>query len=498
MAAAASRWSPATRCSTSTCCRCAGARSRACASSRRPRATPTTTWCASTATSPARCCDPSHISLFRRDCGPGAVRDHLLKQDLIYVGGGSILSLLGVWRAHGIDEDLRAAWQAGVILCRRVGRLAVLVRVGPDGLPPRRQALRRPRLPPALQRRALRGGVQPAAGLPRRAAGRDARRATRRRTARRCTSSARTCTGWCSRARRRARIVSRPWATRSSNCRWRPPISASGRRSRLPPPKTILAMGGGGFSMEPENPALDDYVLGLAGVPMPRICLLPTASGRRRGADPPVPRDVRGARVRADPHLAVPARPPADPAARDTAGAGRRVRRRRLDARAARGLARARPGPDSARVLGVGRRARGAVGGRDVLVRVGDHDVDGRAGAVARARLAARVALGARRRRAGAPAGVPRGGRRRDDPAGLRRRRRRRAVVPRAGTGGGRELAARPARAAHGAATARPCSSHECSRSRTASARLPRSPSFAPCGRSGRGRLAAAAAARRS
>jgi dipeptidase E len=61
-------------------------------------------------------CEPSHISLFRRDCGPGNVRGHLLKQDLIYVGGGSILSLLGVWRAHGIDEDLRAAWRAGVIL----------------------------------------------------------------------------------------------------------------------------------------------------------------------------------------------------------------------------------------------------------------------------------------------------------------------------------------------------------------------------------------------
>ena len=38
-------------------------------------------------------------------------------------------------------------------------------------------------------------------------------------------------------------------------------------------------MGGGGFSMEPENPALDDYVLGLADAPLPRICLLPTASG---------------------------------------------------------------------------------------------------------------------------------------------------------------------------------------------------------------------------
>jgi peptidase E len=62
-------------------------------------------------------CEPSHISLFRRDSGPGDVREHLLAQDVIYVGGGSILSLLGVWRAHGIDEDLRAAWRAGVILC---------------------------------------------------------------------------------------------------------------------------------------------------------------------------------------------------------------------------------------------------------------------------------------------------------------------------------------------------------------------------------------------
>jgi dipeptidase E len=62
-------------------------------------------------------CEPSHISLFRRDCGPGQVREHLLNQDLVYVGGGSILSLLGVWRAHGIDADLRAAWEAGVIMC---------------------------------------------------------------------------------------------------------------------------------------------------------------------------------------------------------------------------------------------------------------------------------------------------------------------------------------------------------------------------------------------
>lgn len=41
----------------------------------------------------------------------------------------------------------------------------------------------------------------------------------------------------------------------------------------------IVAMGGGGFSMEPENPLLDDYILGLARREKPKICLIPTASG---------------------------------------------------------------------------------------------------------------------------------------------------------------------------------------------------------------------------
>jgi dipeptidase E len=66
---------------------------------------------------PADRCEASHISLFRREQGPADLREHLLSQDLIYVGGGSIVSLLGVWRAHGIDEILREAWEAGVVLC---------------------------------------------------------------------------------------------------------------------------------------------------------------------------------------------------------------------------------------------------------------------------------------------------------------------------------------------------------------------------------------------
>ncbi len=60
---------------------------------------------------------PSHISLFRRERGVPDMRAHLLAQDLIYVGGGSLLSLLGVWRAHGVDSMLREAWEAGVVLC---------------------------------------------------------------------------------------------------------------------------------------------------------------------------------------------------------------------------------------------------------------------------------------------------------------------------------------------------------------------------------------------
>ncbi|WP_047986424.1 Type 1 glutamine amidotransferase-like domain-containing protein [Ornithinibacillus californiensis] len=43
--------------------------------------------------------------------------------------------------------------------------------------------------------------------------------------------------------------------------------------------KQIIALGGGGFSMEPDNPLLDNYILNQAKKAKPRICFLPTASG---------------------------------------------------------------------------------------------------------------------------------------------------------------------------------------------------------------------------
>lgn len=47
--------------------------------------------------------------------------------------------------------------------------------------------------------------------------------------------------------------------------------------------RQIIAMGGGGFSMEPDNLALDRYVLAQAQKPSPKICFLPTASGDADG-----------------------------------------------------------------------------------------------------------------------------------------------------------------------------------------------------------------------
>ena len=43
--------------------------------------------------------------------------------------------------------------------------------------------------------------------------------------------------------------------------------------------RRIFALGGGGFSMEPDNPVLDDYLLKLCGAARPKVCFVPTASG---------------------------------------------------------------------------------------------------------------------------------------------------------------------------------------------------------------------------
>jgi peptidase E len=59
-------------------------------------------------------CIPTHLSLFKpptRD-----LRDFVLEQDAIYVGGGNTRAMLALWREWGLDAILRDAWLAGIVM----------------------------------------------------------------------------------------------------------------------------------------------------------------------------------------------------------------------------------------------------------------------------------------------------------------------------------------------------------------------------------------------
>lgn len=47
--------------------------------------------------------------------------------------------------------------------------------------------------------------------------------------------------------------------------------------------RQIIAMGGGGFSMEPDNLSLDQHILDQVNPPRPSVCFVPTASGDAEG-----------------------------------------------------------------------------------------------------------------------------------------------------------------------------------------------------------------------
>jgi dipeptidase E len=65
-------------------------------------------------------CVPSHLAFFCRPRSSAIpltnIEQHLLNQDLIYVGGGNTRAMLAVWREWNVDEILRKAWQSGILL----------------------------------------------------------------------------------------------------------------------------------------------------------------------------------------------------------------------------------------------------------------------------------------------------------------------------------------------------------------------------------------------
>ena len=62
----------------------------------------------------ARRAEPTHLDLFGRTVPD--IEGFLLDQDVIYVGGGNTANMLAIWRIHGVDKALKAAWEAGVVL----------------------------------------------------------------------------------------------------------------------------------------------------------------------------------------------------------------------------------------------------------------------------------------------------------------------------------------------------------------------------------------------
>jgi peptidase E len=57
----------------------------------------------------------SHLQLFPMP-NVADPADLLLSQDVIFAGGGSVANMVAVWRVHGLDRVMRAAWERGIVL----------------------------------------------------------------------------------------------------------------------------------------------------------------------------------------------------------------------------------------------------------------------------------------------------------------------------------------------------------------------------------------------
>jgi peptidase E len=58
--------------------------------------------------------DVTHLKTF--PWPPSELRGLILSQDAIYVSGGNTANMLAIWRAHGIEELMREAWENGIVL----------------------------------------------------------------------------------------------------------------------------------------------------------------------------------------------------------------------------------------------------------------------------------------------------------------------------------------------------------------------------------------------
>lgn len=57
----------------------------------------------------------SHLKLFPMP-NVAQIEGHLLAQDVVWVGGGSVANLLAVWQVHDLGPVLHGCWERGVVL----------------------------------------------------------------------------------------------------------------------------------------------------------------------------------------------------------------------------------------------------------------------------------------------------------------------------------------------------------------------------------------------
>jgi len=58
-------------------------------------------------------CKPSHIEFFNRTTD---IKNHIMEQDIVFVGGGNTKSMLAIWSDWGMSDLLDKAYNEGVIM----------------------------------------------------------------------------------------------------------------------------------------------------------------------------------------------------------------------------------------------------------------------------------------------------------------------------------------------------------------------------------------------
>ena len=58
-------------------------------------------------------CIPSHIEFFKRTID---IKEHIMNQDVVFVGGGNTKSMLAIWSDWGMDNILKQAYKQGIVM----------------------------------------------------------------------------------------------------------------------------------------------------------------------------------------------------------------------------------------------------------------------------------------------------------------------------------------------------------------------------------------------